>query len=78
MMPTTQRLKTSKPAKTAKVAREAQPSETTPSPEVEAMLRDIGLVLWLTRRVKDEILADAAPQRGALNADQPEVLTTTH
>jgi len=33
------------------------------------MLEEISLVLWLTKKVKDEILADAAPVRDTRMTD---------
>jgi hypothetical protein len=50
----------------------AQAAKTTRTTEVEQLLRDAAFVLRMTRRVKNEILRDAAEPKNALQvAERP-------
>ncbi len=66
MTPTTRRNTFRKTATSTAAVTMPQLPETKPARSVEEMLNDISLVLWLTQRVKSEMLADAAPTRASL------------
>jgi len=53
----------------AAAARFPRSRTARPGRSVEEMLEEISLVLWLTKKVKDEILADAAPVRDTRMTD---------